>query len=77
MGAEYEVADIPAELTNEVQEWRDKMLESAANYDDEVMEKFFEDPSTITEEEILRAIRKGTLKHEIIPMTYEIGRAHV
>lgn len=69
MGAEYEVADIPAELTNEVQEWRDKMLESAANYDDEVMEKFFEDPSTITEEEILRAIRKGTLKHEIVPMT--------
>lgn len=69
MGAEYEVADIPAELTNEVQEWRDKMLESAANYDDEVMEKFFEDPSTITEEEILRAVRKGTLKHEIVPMT--------
>ncbi|MBR1373327.1 GTP-binding protein, partial [bacterium] len=69
MGAEYEVTDIPAEMVNEAQEWRDKMLEAAADYDDEVMEKFFDDPSTITEEEAIRAIRKGTLKHGLVPMT--------
>ena len=69
MGAEYEVTQIPAGMVDEAQEWRDKMLETAANYDDELMEKFFEDPSTITEEEIIRAIRKGTLMHEIVPMT--------
>lgn len=69
MGAEYEVTDIPVEMMDEAQEWRDKMLETAANYDDELMEKFFDDPSTITEEEIIRAIRKGTVNHEIVPMT--------
>ena len=69
MGAEYEVTDIPAEMVNEAQEWRDKMLEAAADYDDEVMEKFFDDPSRITEEEAIRAIRKGTLKHGLVPMT--------
>ena len=61
MGAEYEVDDIPAELQDEAQEWHDKMVETAAECDEALMEKFFDDPSSITEEEIIAAIRKGTL----------------
>ncbi len=68
MGADYEVDDIPADLADEAEEWRNKMLEKAAEFDDTVMEKFFDDPSTITEEEILNAIRIGTLKMELVPM---------
>jgi elongation factor G len=68
MGAEYEVDDIPAELKAEAEEWRAKMLENAANFDDALMEKFFDDPSTITEEEIIAAIRKGTVAMELCPM---------
>ena len=69
MGAEYEVEDIPADLVDEAEEWRDKLLEAAAEYDDDVMEKYMEDPSTITEAEILASIRKGTIAMELTPMT--------
>ena len=68
MGAEYEVDEIPAELQSEAQEWRDKMLETIAEFDDTVMEKYFDDPSKITEDEIRAAIRKGTLSMKINPM---------
>ncbi|MDD4199089.1 MAG: elongation factor G [Paludibacter sp.] len=68
MGAQYTVEEIPADLLAEAQEWRDKMLEIVAEYDDAVMEKYFDDPSTITEEEVKRAIRKATLSMEINPM---------
>ena len=68
MGAEYEVDDIPADLQAEAEEWRDKMLETLAECDDTLMEKYFDDPSTITEEEIKAAIRKGTLSMQINPM---------
>lgn len=68
MGAEYEVDEIPAELQSEAQEWRDKMLETIAEFDDTVMEKYFDDPSKITEDEIHAAIRKGTLSMKINPM---------
>jgi elongation factor G len=68
MGAEYSVEEIPADLQAEAEEWREKMLEVVAEYDDAVMEKFFDDPSTITEEEINVAIRKATLSMEITPM---------
>ncbi len=61
MGAEYSVEEIPADLQAEAEEWRDKMLEALAECDDAIMEKYFDDPSTITEEEIMVAIRKGTL----------------
>ena len=69
MGAEYSVEDIPADLLEEAQEWRGKMLESIAEVDDSIMEKFFDDPDSITEEEIVDAIRKGTLSMELNPMT--------
>ena len=68
MGAEYSVEPVPADLVAEAEEWRNKMLETVAEYDDALMEKFFDDPSTITEEEILRALRAGTVKMEITPM---------
>ena len=68
MGADYDVEDIPADLVDECNEWREKLLESAANFDEALMEKYFDDPSTITEDEIIAAIRKGTLALECVPM---------
>ncbi len=68
MGAEYSIEEIPAELQSEAEEWRMKMLEVVAECDDVVMEKFFDDPATITEDEIKAAIRKGTLSMTITPM---------
>ncbi len=68
LGAEYEVADIPAELVNEANEWREKMVENAANYDDELMELYLEGKD-IPEDMIIRAIRKGTCAMECCPMT--------
>jgi elongation factor G len=68
MGADYDVVDIPAELQAEADEWREKMLEILAECDDTLMEKFFDAPETITEEEIRVAIRKGTLSMRINPM---------
>ena len=69
LGAEYEVEDIPAELQDEAEEWRGKMLEQAAECDEKLMEKYFEDPTSLTNEEIVAAIRKGTISMEIVPMT--------
>ncbi len=69
MGAEYEVDDIPADLVDESNEWRAKLVEQAAEQDESLMEKYFEDPDSITEEEIIAAIRKGTLALDIVPMT--------
>ena len=68
MGAEYSVEEIPASLRDEAEEYRDKMLETLAECDDALMEKYFDDPSTITEDEIRAAIRKGTLAMQINPM---------
>ena len=68
MGAEYSVEEIPANLKDEAEEWRDKMLEVLAECDDALMEKYFDDPSTITEDEIRVAIRKGTIAMQINPM---------
>jgi elongation factor G len=68
MGAEYTVDEIPADLASEAKEWRDKMLEVLAECDDALMEKYFDAPATITEDEIHSAIRKGTLAMQINPM---------
>ncbi|KAA6321637.1 Elongation factor G, partial [termite gut metagenome] len=68
MGANYDVEDVPANLIDDSEEWRDKMLEKVAEYDDVLMEKYFDDPSTITEEEVLRALRNATIQMAIIPM---------
>ncbi len=68
MGADYTVEEIPDNLKEEAEEWRDKMLEKIAEFDDDLMSKYFDDPSTITEDEIKNAIRNATLKMEIYPM---------
>ena len=68
MGAEYDIEDIPAELVDEANEWREKMIENAANFDDDLMEKYLEGQD-IPEEQIIAAIRKGTISMELTPMT--------
>ena len=67
-GAEFEIDDIPADLMDEAQEWRDKLLEAAAELDEALMEKYFDDPESLTEEEIIAAIRKGTLAMKCTPV---------
>ena len=68
MGAHYVLEDIPENMLEECQQYRDKMLETIAEFDEELMVKYFDDPETITEEEIKRALRAATLKMEIVPM---------
>ena len=68
MGAEYDVEEIPADLKDECEEWRNKLLEAAAEYDEALMEKYFDDPNSITEDEIIAAIRKGTISMACTPM---------
>ena len=67
MGAEYDLEDIPADLVDEANEWREKMVENAANFDDDLMEKYLEG-AEISEEQLIAAIRKGTIAMEITPM---------
>lgn len=67
MGAEYDIAEIPAELVDEANEWREKLLDSAANFDDDLMEKYLEGED-VTEEQLIKAIRKGTCAMELTPM---------
>ena len=68
MGAEYTVEEIPDSLRDEAEEYHDKMLETLAEFDEALMEKYFDDPSTITEDEVRAAIRKATLSMDINPM---------
>ncbi|MDE6271472.1 MAG: elongation factor G [Muribaculaceae bacterium] len=68
MGAEYSIEEIPANLREEAESYRDKMLETLAEFDDVLMEKYFDDPSSISEDEIRKAIRKATLAMQVNPM---------
>ena len=69
MGADYDVEDIPADLVDECNEWRDKLLESASEFDEDLMMKYLDgDLDSITEEEIIAALRKGTLELKCVPM---------
>ena len=63
----YQVKEIPADMTDEVARWRDKLVEAAAECDETVMEKYFEDPDSLTDEEIIAALRKGTISMQIVP----------
>ena len=65
----YELREVPADMAETVEFWRDKLIEAAADCDDAVMEKYFADPASITEEEIIAAIRKGTIAMKIVPAT--------
>ncbi len=68
MGMTYEEFDIPAELVDEANEWREKLVEAVAESDEALMEKFFEDPDSITLEEMHAAIRKSTIDMTIQPV---------
>ncbi len=68
MGATYEEVAIPEDMKEDVDYWRSQLIEAVAEYDDTLMEKFFEDPNTISEEEIHIAIRKATIDMSIVPM---------
>jgi len=67
MGAEYDIEEIPANLVDEANEWREKMIECAASFDDALMEKYLEGEE-LSEDEIIAAIRKGTIAMAVTPM---------
>lgn len=67
-GMTYTEGDIPADMQAEAEQYRAELVEAVAEYDDNLMEKFFEDPNSITEEEIHEAVRKATIDLTIIPM---------
>ena len=67
-GMSYEVVEIPDDLKDLVDEWRQKLVESVAEYDDNLLEKFFEDPDSITKEEMMSAIRKAVIDMSFSPV---------
>ena len=67
-GMTFEVIETPADLVETAKEWRDKLMEAIAEYDDNLMEKYFDDPDSITIEEMRAAIRKATIDMKICPM---------
>ncbi|HEX7755304.1 MAG TPA: elongation factor G, partial [Niabella sp.] len=67
-GMTYTEVPIPEDMKAEVEEWRAHLIEAVAEYDDQLMEKFFDDPNTISEDEIHEAIRKACIDLSIVPM---------
>ena len=63
----YEYGEVPADMKEEVETWRAALVEKAVEFDDALMEKFFEDPDSITEEEIIASLRKGTISMQVVP----------
>ena len=68
MGMTFDEVPIPTEMEAEVAQYRENLLEAIAEYDDTLMEKFFEDPDSISKEEILVALRKATINMDFVPM---------
>ncbi|MFV0265965.1 MAG: elongation factor G [Draconibacterium sp.] len=68
MGTNYTLEEIPADLLEQAEEWKEKLVESIAEVDDHILERYFEDPASITKEEMLAVIRRATLEGVIIPM---------
>ncbi|MEM6358556.1 MAG: elongation factor G [Bacteroidota bacterium] len=67
-GMTFEEVEIPADMVDEVNEYREKLVESVAEYDDGLMEKYFEDPDSITKDEIIEALRAATIDLAFVPM---------
>ena len=63
----YQITDIPEKYVDEANTWREKLVEAAAEYDETLMEKFFEDPDSISEEELIAALRAATIDMSIVP----------
>ncbi|QGY42840.1 elongation factor G [Maribellus comscasis] len=68
MGTNYSLEEIPEELMEQAEEWKEKLVESVAEVDDAILERYFEDPDSITKEEMLTVIRRATIDGVIIPM---------
>jgi elongation factor G len=68
MGMTYNEIDIPADMVDEVAEYRGKLVEAVADYDEGLLEKYFEDPESITKDEILKALRAATIDMAFVPM---------
>ncbi|MBE7053806.1 MAG: elongation factor G [Ruminococcaceae bacterium] len=68
MGTQYGEEEIPADMVEKAEEYRAKMVEAIAETDEELMEKYFEDPDSITVEELKKALRKATINNDIVPM---------
>src|SRR6186713_1388541 len=67
-GMTFQEVPIPADMVEEAHEYREKLLEAVAEYDETLIEKFFDDPNSISEKEILTALRKATIDMKIVPM---------
>ncbi len=63
----YEIKDIPEEMLDEAKHWREKLVEAAAECDETLMEKYFEDPESLSLDEVIAALRKGTINMQIVP----------
>jgi len=68
MGMTYEVVPIPEDLMEEAKEWREKLLEACAEFDEKLMVKYFDDPNSISEDEILAALRQACIANKVVPM---------
>ena len=64
----FKIKEVPAEMAAETDEWRGKLIESIAEYNDSILEKFFEDPASISNEEIIEALRKATIDMAVVPV---------
>ncbi|MFN6373567.1 MAG: elongation factor G [Chitinophagia bacterium] len=67
-GMTFDEIPVPADMVEEANEWRQNLIEAVAEYDDTLMEKFFDDPNSITEDEVHEAIRKACIDLSIVPM---------
>ena len=67
-GMTFDEIPVPADMVEEANEWRQNLIEAVAEYDDKLMEKFFDDPASISEAEVHEAIRKATIDLSIVPM---------
>lgn len=67
-GMTFQEVPIPADMMDEAKEWREKLLESIAEFDDKLMEKYFDNPTSITEAEILAALRQACVANKVVPM---------
>jgi elongation factor G len=68
MGMTFEEVEIPADVIDEARDYRGKLLEAVAEFDDTLLEKYFEDENSLTEREILDALRQATIGGKVIPM---------
>lgn len=68
IGTRYEKFDVPEDMVELTEEWREKLIESLAEVDDNLLERYLEDHASITEEEILATVRNAVISRKIVPV---------